>query len=107
MKTLTENGTLTIFLDGRIDTTNAVQTEAEIFEAFGGKPENVVIDAESLEYILSAGLRVLMKLRKSINKPLPVINVSRDVYEILETTVFTELLDVKKALRNISVTHFC
>ena len=103
MKTVNENGTLSIFLEDRIDTNNAAQTEAEIFAAVGDNPENIVIDAEDLEYISSAGLRVLMKLRKSINKPLPVINVSRDVYEILETTGFTELLDVKKALRQISV----
>ncbi len=44
-----------------------------------------------------------MKLRKSIGKPLSVINVSRHIYEILETTGFTELLDVKKALRKVSV----
>lgn len=103
MKTVNENGTLTIFLDGRIDTNNAAQTETEIFEAVGDKPENVIIDAENLEYISSAGLRVLMKLRKSISEPLPVINVSRNVYEIFETTGFTELLDVQKALRKVNI----
>ena len=103
MKTTEKNGTLTFFLEGRIDTNNAAQTEAEIFAAVRDNPENVIIDAEDLEYISSAGLRVLMKLRKSINKPLPVINVSRDVYEILETTGFTELLDVKKALRRLNI----
>ncbi|WP_295157568.1 STAS domain-containing protein [uncultured Ruminococcus sp.] len=103
MKTVNENGTLSILLEDRIDTNNAAQTEAEIFAAVGENPENIVIDAEKLEYISSAGLRVLMKLRKSINKPLPVINVSRDVYEILETTGFTELLDVKKALRRLNI----
>ena len=103
MKTVNENGTLSILLEGRIDTNNAAQTEAEIFAAVRENPENIVKDAEKLEYISSAGLRVLMKLRKSINKPLPVINVSRDVYEILETTGFTELLDVKKALRRLNI----
>lgn len=44
-----------------------------------------------------------MKLRKSIDKPLPVINVSRDVYDIFETTGFTELLDIKKAYRKVDV----
>ncbi len=102
MKTSTENNVVTIYLDGRIDTNNAAQTENEIFDAIGENTD-IVIDAESLEYISSAGLRVLMKLRKSINKPLPVINVSRDVYDIFETTGFTVLLDVKKALRKVSV----
>ena len=98
-----KNGTLTIALEGRIDTNNAAQTESEIFAAVGGKTDDIIIDAEKLDYISSAGLRVLMKLRKSINKPLPVINVSRDVYDIFETTGFTELLDVKRAMREVSV----
>ena len=102
MKTQNENNTLTLFLEGRIDTTNAAATEAGIMSAIEGA-ENIVIDAEQLEYISSAGLRVLMKLRKTVGKPLPVINVSRDVYDIFETTGFTELLDVKKAPRKISL----
>ncbi len=103
MRTSIENNTLTIFLDGRIDTSNATQTEKEVLAAVEGRTEDIVIDAEKLEYISSAGLRVLMKLRKLTKKALPMINVSRDIYDILETTGFTELLDVKKALRNISV----
>ena len=103
MKTTNENNTLTVFLEGRIDTNNAAQTESEIFAAVeGANGADVVINAAKLEYISSAGLRVLMKLRKSINKELPVINVSRDVYDIFETTGFTELLDVRKALRKVS-----
>ena len=94
---------MTICLEGRIDTNNAAQVEKEIFDAVAGKNGDITIDAEKLEYISSAGLRVLMKLRKSVNKPLSVINVFRDVYDIFETTGFTELLDVKKALREVSV----
>ena len=103
MKIKNENNTLTIFLEGRIDTNNAAQTENEIFGAAEGNTGEIVIDAEKLEYISSAGLRVLMKLRKSMKKPLAVINVSRDVYDIFDTTGFTELLDVRKALRSVSV----
>ncbi|MBQ8966101.1 phosphotransferase [Ruminococcus sp.] len=102
MKTATENGTLTIFPEGRIDTNNAAKTEQEIFHAVGDSTADIVIDAKDLEYISSAGLRVLMKLRKKVGRPLPVINVSRDVYEIFETTGFTELLEIKKALREVS-----
>ena len=97
---------MTIYPDSRIDTNNAAQVEKEIFEALDGRDagvESVVIDAKDLKYISSAGLRVLMKLRKSIGKPLPVLNVSREVYDIFETTGFTELLDVKRALREVSV----
>ena len=104
MKTSFNNNTLTVFLEGRIDTNNAAQTESEIFAAVdSANGADIVIDAEKLDYISSAGLRVLMKLRKSINKTLPVINVSRDVYDIFETTGFTELLNVKRAMREVSV----
>ena len=44
-----------------------------------------------------------MKIRKKLNKPVDVINVSRDVYDIFETTGFTDLLNVKKAYRKISI----
>jgi len=104
MTVIEKDGKTTIALEGRIDTNNAAQTESEIFAAVEGKIGDIIIDAEKLEYISSAGLRVLMKLCKSIDKPLPVINVSRDVYDIFETTGFTELLDVKKALRKVSLT---
>ena len=106
MKTKMEDRILTIFLEGRIDTNNAGEAEREIFEAVGnrdGAVEHVMLDAGALKYISSAGLRVLMKLRKELKEPLRISGVSRDVYEIFETTGFTELFDIRKALREISV----
>ncbi len=72
MTTNEENGKVTIRLEGRIDTNNAPQTEKEIFGAVEGKTADITVDAEKLEYISSAVLRVLMKLRKSIGKLLSV-----------------------------------
>ena len=104
MKTNQDNGTLTIWLEGRIDSNNAAQTEAELLSAVASAPDaGVTLDAERLEYISSAGLRVLMKLRKTVGKPVEVVNVSPEVYDIFEVTGFTELLNVKKRLREISV----
>lgn len=104
MKTTLENNKLTLFLEGRIDTNNASAVESEIFAAVQANPgAEIIVDAEKLEYISSAGLRVLMKLRKQVKETLSVLNVSRDVYDIFETTGFTELLDVKKAFRRVSV----
>ena len=105
-KTETGKDGVTIFLTGRIDTNNAAEVEREIFSALEGRNPDageVMVDTREVEYISSAGLRVLMKLRKHIGKPLAVRNVSRDVYDIFETTGFTELFDVKKALRKVSV----
>ena len=102
MKTTLENGTLVLGLEGRIDTNNAAETEQKIFsvvEEQKNDTEKVQMDAGKLEYISSAGLRVLMKLRKSLGYPLEVVNVSRDVYDIFETTGFTELLQGKSVSR--------
>jgi len=104
LKHYTVNGILTICLEGRIDSGNAAQTEKDLFEALASASDaDIVLDADNLEYISSAGLRVLMKLRKQVKKELPVINVSPEVYDIFEVTGFTDLLDVKKRLREISV----
>ncbi len=97
------DGTLTICLDKRIDASNASQAETEIQEARAAAPGlPVVIDAEALEYISSAGLRVLLRLRKETAQ-LTMINVSLEVYEILDMTGFTEMIKVKKAYRHFSV----
>lgn len=104
MRTTVEQNKLIIYLEGRIDSTNAGEMQKWMEEALAANPgKNPIIDAEGLPYISSAGLRVLMKLRKGLNQPLELVNVSRDVYDILETTGFTELLRVKKAYRSLSV----
>ena len=99
-----ENGRFVIALQGRIDTNNATEVEKELLALLAQYQGQVpVLDAAELSYISSAGLRVLMKLRKQAGKPITVENVSREVYDIFETTGFTELLDVKKAYRRISI----
>ncbi|MBQ9721367.1 MAG: anti-sigma factor antagonist [Oscillospiraceae bacterium] len=104
MRTQMDNNKLTIYLDGRIDSNNAGQAEQEILAAVDAAPGcSVELDAENLEYISSAGLRVLMKLRKQVKTALPVLNVSPEVYDIFEVTGFSELLEVHKKLREVSV----
>ena len=99
MKTTLESNTLTLDLEGRIDSTNAQALEAEMFDVVNASPgAEIAFDAQKLEYISSAGLRVLMKLRKQAGKALPVMNVSPEVYDIFDMTGFTQLPDVKKRL---------
>ncbi|MCR4739740.1 MAG: phosphotransferase [Lachnospiraceae bacterium] len=104
MKHEVKNGILTVFLEGRIDAGNADAVESELNDILskeaGMKP---VFDAGDLEYISSAGLRLLYKLEKGSGEKLSIINTSGDVYEILETTGFTELFRVRRKLREISV----
>lgn len=92
-----------IELRGRIDSNNAAQTEKEILaQLSGGDAEPVVLDAAALEYISSAGLRVILHVKKTY-KDLRVINVSPEVYEIFDMTGFTQMMQVEKAYRVVSV----
>ena len=73
---------LYIAVEGRIDASNASMAEEKIFEIKKYNEGNhIVIDADNLEYISSAGLRIILKLRKEEPK-LAIINVSPEVYEI-------------------------
>ncbi|WP_051205904.1 anti-sigma factor antagonist [Butyrivibrio sp. FC2001] len=92
---------LLIELIGRIDSNNAPQVEESMKEAFDS-PDEVVIDAQNLEYISSAGLRVLLHLRKT-KKNLRIINVSSEVYEIFDMTGFNQMMTVEKAYKVVSV----
>ena len=94
---------LYIALEGRIDASNAAEAEEKIFNI---KNENLgnhtVVDADNLEYISSAGLRVILKLRKEEPK-LAIINVAPDVYEVFDMTGFTDMVTVEKAYQRMSV----
>ena len=92
-----------IDLTGRIDSNNAAQLEAGILEQLkGAQDTSVVLDAAGLDYISSAGLRILLRVRKT-HPSLRITNVSPEVYEILEMTGFTEMMTVEKAYRVVSV----
>ena len=98
-----ENGKLVAYPEGRISSTNAMEIQRELEAIRDGNPGmELVIDAGALEYISSAGLRVLQKILKAQGS-LSVRNVSQEIYEILEMTGFTSLMDVRKRLREISV----
>jgi len=99
-----KDGIVTIFLEGRIDSGNATQVEKEILGLMDENPgKEIAFDAEKLDYISSAGLRVLLKVQKAKAKPVMISNVSSEVYDIFETTGFTQLLNVRKKYRQISV----
>ena len=103
VKSKVENNVLTVFLLGHIDSTNAAEIEAQIASERKKTPsENIIVDAEKLEYISSAGLRILLRIRKEM-PDMKIINVSSEVYEILDMTGFTEMITVEKAYRIISV----
>jgi uncharacterized protein (TIGR02172 family) len=94
---------LYIAVEGRVDASNAADAEKKIFEIKNANSDkHVVVDADHLEYISSAGLRVILKLRREAPK-LAIINVSQEVYEVFDMTGFTDMVTVEKAYRRMSV----
>ena len=94
---------LYIAIEGRIDASNAAEAEEKIFAVKNDNPgKHTVVDADKLEYISSAGLRVILRLRKEEPK-LAIINVASDVYEVFDMTGFTDMVTVEKAYQRMSV----
>lgn len=93
---------MTVKLKGRIDSSNAARVEEGINEQIGTYTGELLLDASELEYISSAGLRVVLRLKKA-NAYTKIINCSSEVYEIFDMTGFTEMMDISKAYRKISI----
>lgn len=93
----TVNGTeLAMTLSGRLDTTTAPQLEAELKASIDGV-EHLVLDFAALEYLSSAGLRVLLSAQKIMNKQgsMVVRNVNETIAEIFEVTGFCDVLTIE------------
>jgi len=98
-----EDRQLKIALEGRIDSNNAATVEQELLAKLGMERDlTVILDAEKLDYISSAGLRVVLHLKKTFPE-LRVVNVNPEVYEIFDMTGFTEMMPIEKAYRVVSV----
>lgn len=95
--------TLIIKLEGRVDSNNAAEVETKLTGICAeNEHRKVILDIEELKYISSAGLRVILKLKKS-EKDFEMINASSEVYEIFSVTGFSDIINIKKALRTISI----
>lgn len=93
---------LTMKVSGRIDSTNSAEAEEKIKTCQQAAHTDVVLDFDELDYISSAGLRVVLRLRKT-EPTLKIVNASADVYDVLDMTGFTEMIPVEKAYRKLSV----
>lgn len=102
------NNELNIKIAGRLESGNAEETWGLIKKELDEQQpyEKVVLDAEGLEYISSAGLRVVLRIKKLFDN-FEVVNVNSDVYEIFEMTSFTEIMDIKKSYRKFTVSDDC
>lgn len=94
-----QNDKLTVILPVRIDSNNAAATENKLLDLVDEySPKSVVMDAKDMQYICSAGLRIILNIKKTVGD-LEVINVSPVVYDIFQTTGFNIILSVKKMPR--------
>ena len=91
-----ENTTLTLSLEGRLDTVTAPQLEAEIAGSVEGLTL-LVLDFEKLEYISSAGLRVLLSAQKKMKNQgeMKVVRVNETINEVFEMTGFADILTIE------------
>ena len=90
------NDKLTIAIEGRLDTTTAPQLEQFLGKNTDGV-KDIVIDMAKLEYISSAGLRVLLAAHKKMSKTgtLKLVNVCDEVMEVFDMTGFSDILDIE------------
>ena len=91
-----ENGKLSIIFDGRLDTITAPELEKELKDSLNGVSE-LILDFAMLEYISSAGLRVLLSAQKIMNKQgkMKVVHVRETIMEIFEVTGFSDILTIE------------
>lgn len=89
-----DNDKLIISLEGRLDTNTSPELESEYKKL---DEKNIVLDLKELDYISSAGLRVLLTMQKDMNKKgtLEIINVCDAVSDIFEVTGFNDILNIK------------
>ena len=88
---------LTMVLEGRLDTTTAPQLENELKDALDGA-DTLVLDFSKLEYISSAGLRVLLSAQKvmTCKGGMTIRHVNDVIMEIFEVTGFVDILNIEK-----------
>ena len=91
-----DNEELTVTLEGRLDTVTAPSLEEELKASLDGIKE-LVLDFQKLEYISSAGLRVLLMAQKTMNKQgsMVIRNVNETIAEVFEITGFADMLTIE------------
>lgn len=96
IKKTIENGVARFELEGRLDTVTAPEFETELKETIG-EVKNLILDFDKLEYISSAGLRVLLAAQNMIGQEgsMKLINVNEIIMEIFDVTGFADILTIE------------
>ena len=90
------NKTVTLALSGRLDTTTAPEFEVVVDETIP-EADDIILNFEKLDYISSAGLRVIMKAQKAMSQKngMKLINVNDDIMEVFDITGFVDILTIE------------
>ena len=90
------NGTMTLHLEGRLDTVTAPRLEQELKECLDGITE-LILDLDGLDYVSSAGLRVFLAAQKKMNRQgtMKLCHVNEMIMEVFEVTGFVDILTVE------------
>lgn len=96
INTIAEEENLTVLLDGRLDTSTAPELEKAFKEVLPGVT-SLVLDFEKLDYVSSAGLRVLLSAQKTMTKQgkMKLIHVNDTVMSVFELTGFSNILTIE------------
>ena len=91
-----EGSKLTVALEGRLDTVTAPQLEGDLRSSVNGVTE-LVFDLEKLDYVSSAGLRVLLSAQKVMKRQgeMVITNVKPEIMEIFDVTGFSDILNIE------------
>lgn len=97
IKKIKENDSTIYVLDGRMDTQSSPDIQLKFEEGLNQGEKRIILDMSKVQYLSSAGLRVILWLQKKLvaldnNNFLTLINVDDEIYEILEMTGFTDFL---------------
>ncbi len=95
MRHILEKETLTLYLEGELNSANAEEVEKEIDSLTKNNTfSNLVIDMEKLRYMSSAGIRIIIRTKQQ-NDSLKIVNVPKDVHDIFEMVGLLGLLDIR------------
>ena len=96
IQTIKKEDALTVSVTGRLDTTTSPELDEELKKSLDGI-RDLTMDLEGLEYISSAGLRILLSTQKTMNQQgtMKLINVSSMVMDVFEVTGFADILTIE------------
>lgn len=106
IKKVSEGSALTLYISGRLDAVSALQLDKDLTATLNGV-DDLTVDLADLEYISSAGLRMLLKIQKRMDKQgaMRIRNIRENVREVLDMTGFSGFLTIaedKKAKFSVS-----